>query len=72
MTTVSDIRAPDNSASVIDSTWCQSDLVAKYKEKIDSDSRQIRQLDIERNEAELAKSKYQVSRFDVQSSPRRI
>lgn len=37
-----------------------SDLVSKYKEKIDSDSRQIRQLDIERNEAELSKNKLQV------------
>ena len=37
-----------------------SDLVSKYKEKIDSDTRQIRQLDIERNEAELAKNKFQV------------
>lgn len=35
-------------------------MVSKYKEKIDSDSRQIRQLDIERNEAELAKNKFQV------------
>ncbi|GHJ85790.1 hypothetical protein NliqN6_2192 [Naganishia liquefaciens] len=34
-------------------------LVSKYKEKIDSDTRQIRQLDIERNEAELAKNKFQ-------------
>lgn len=36
------------------------DLVQKYKERIESDTRQIKQLDIERNEAELAKSKFQV------------
>ncbi|KAJ9108846.1 hypothetical protein QFC21_000166 [Naganishia friedmannii] len=35
------------------------DLVQKYKERIESDTRQIKQLDIERNEAELAKSKFQ-------------